>query len=1392
MKTFQTLVRTKRAAATAALVVVVLTVSMVVPLRAAAQKDAGTIAATAGPRADTDRAVRSTVQPPPVSEASGSVATPIGTTYSVHHMVGADVDGNSTVDCRMINDDPPPDAIVVYDGLPETITTDIFGTVPTVTESKIDHGGESHLLVIDTSSPFGTDLFPEGVTDPDTGMPLTDACFIIGLVDPLDWPGQGIVTSASITFRSSDIVVVGPVDVTGPSYFNEPWTGVFGMTVADGAGLGINSVHLEIASEKTSQEPLGACCLDGQCVGDTVQISCEFQGGIWHVGASCGADPALPPPVCDQATCQFNNGLPLDDGGAPVSQFAPDGLFGVGAADDFILRAPPGFPCRINLVQAWVTHSVTGVEPGTDYMGVNVTIYADSEPKGPAGQPEDDGSHTPDYLGGIVYTQMITTQAIAVTPLSASCTLDHWQLDIPVDIMLQKNTKYWLEVQPVMDSSIGQVLWLLSENNNDHPAQQIAREFGVTNWQVIPGNTDACPDATPPAGTRTNLAFHLFGEEILAPPNNDCANSIPVGDGVMPFSNVGATTDGGDDPLMCDQLTYIKSDIWFDYIAPCSGDLTVSLCGSEYDTNLAVYHGCDYCPPRGDPVACNEDYCGTKSQVTFPAVEDHCYKIRIGGWLGAQGNGIMTIDCYVPPPPTGACCDQWGDCIGTMSEADCDAENGTWFEGQNCDTFTCPVAPPPHDDCPTCIPVVSGVPYNGSTRGATGSDTSSCSVNDTKDVWHCWTPDCTGTAIISLCDSAFDTTLAVYDSCGGNELVCSDDYCGTQGRASLISPQQQPPKDLPVTAGETYYIRVSGTNNDLGNYTLAVGDCANACCFPQGKCHIGTPEQCELVNGTLQGPGSVCWGDSDVNGIDDICEQQPDTWFWKDFNGEEPGGYMPDFDQNKDYDNADGDGDPTTGIDPFYCGPTAVANSLWWFQGKYPDLSIVPLEYTKLELIEHLAELMGTNGTPGHPSPNGHPGSYAGTFIDDMQSGTDAYLTENSLADLFYEHTATQPSYQLVVDELTRDQDVTLLLGFYHIEGADPVPDGFVVHWRRTGGHYVTVAGVDSVNGQIAISDPDADAAEEGGHDYVRGDDHDHDGDGDPMTRLPFRDPTYDHTKHNDTTLASHDVYDAMPSFGPGGSWIVAVDGDPLIYGDLLAEFHEGDAGGASDAAPTFVPFEFLEQQGYPPPVPCQTYTIVEHAVIVSPFEVCPEATIVDAIPPDGVVDARQPNTPSNSLPRQGIGSADEPITITLDPATDEAEHCFTICETAADVLLDPNAITSVTYLGNGQYKIVPDHAITAGAVTTIQYMGDGSFVEYTSHPANVNADSQSAPSDILRVIDYINGVATSPWGIYSEDVDHSGLLGPPDILRVIDLLNGAGVFDSWLNTPLPVNTSCP
>jgi hypothetical protein len=130
-----------------------------------------------------------------------------------------------------------------------------------------------------------------------------------------------------------------------------------------------------------------------------------------------------------------------------------------------------------------------------------------------------------------------------------------------------------------------------------------------------------------------------------APANDACASATPVSDGTTPFSNCGATTDGPDEPGACDFFGYtqVDSDIWYLYTASCTGDATVSLCGSTYDTKLAVYNGC---PSGGGTIlACNDDYCGLQSRVSFAAVAATPYLIRIGGYLGYTGEGTLAITC---------------------------------------------------------------------------------------------------------------------------------------------------------------------------------------------------------------------------------------------------------------------------------------------------------------------------------------------------------------------------------------------------------------------------------------------------------------------------------------------------------------------------------------------------------------------------------------------------------------------------------------------------------------------------------------------------------------------------------------------------------------------------
>ncbi len=114
------------------------------------------------------------------------------------------------------------------------------------------------------------------------------------------------------------------------------------------------------------------------------------------------------------------------------------------------------------------------------------------------------------------------------------------------------------------------------------------------------------------------------------------------------------------------------------------------------------------------------------------------------------------------------------------------------------------------DNCATAMPVQTDEAVRGSTVGVQDAMTSQCSYYDFNGVWYVWTPETDGTALLDLCDEFdFDTTLAVYDACGGVELACNDDHCGTGSQVSFA-----------VEGGTPYYVRVAGYNGAEGIFTL--------------------------------------------------------------------------------------------------------------------------------------------------------------------------------------------------------------------------------------------------------------------------------------------------------------------------------------------------------------------------------------------------------------------------------------------------------------------------------------------------------------------------------------------------------------------------------------------
>ncbi len=156
----------------------------------------------------------------------------------------------------------------------------------------------------------------------------------------------------------------------------------------------------------------------------------------------------------------------------------------------------------------------------------------------------------------------------------------------------------------------------------------------------------------------------------VPPTNDDCSSAITIFNGSTNFTTELATTDGPTiDTCTGGGDNQVGSDVWFSYSATCDGDITVDLCGSTFDTKVAIYAGT--CPSNPETaIACNDDFdCngnsnpnddGGASRVTFQGVLGTNYLIRIGGFQGDQGDVNMTISAsgQVPSLP---CCQTASD-----------------------------------------------------------------------------------------------------------------------------------------------------------------------------------------------------------------------------------------------------------------------------------------------------------------------------------------------------------------------------------------------------------------------------------------------------------------------------------------------------------------------------------------------------------------------------------------------------------------------------------------------------------------------------------------------------------------------------------------------------------
>ncbi|MEJ2701532.1 MAG: GEVED domain-containing protein [Sedimentisphaerales bacterium] len=265
------------------------------------------------------------------------------------------------------------------------------------------------------------------------------------------------------------------------------------------------------------------------------------------------------------------------------------------------------------------------------------------------------------------------------------------------------------------------------------------------------------------------ISISCEGTEPPPATKDDCAHATLVGDVTdLAFDTTNATFDG---PGLC----MTGPNVWYIYTASCTGEATVSLLGSAYDTMLAVYNGGDCYPTAGDMIGCNDDVAGSyQSELTFDATSGQQYLIEVGGYGSATGQGVISISCEGTEPPPAA-----------------------------------------KDDCAhaTALSEVKDLAFD--TTNATFDGLGLCMTSP--NIWYCYTASCSGEATVSLLGSAYDTMLAVYNGCGcdlksENLIVCNDDAEGTyQSQATFT-----------VVAGGKYLIEIGGYGSQTGEGVLNI------------------------------------------------------------------------------------------------------------------------------------------------------------------------------------------------------------------------------------------------------------------------------------------------------------------------------------------------------------------------------------------------------------------------------------------------------------------------------------------------------------------------------------------------------------------------------------------
>jgi hypothetical protein len=104
-----------------------------------------------------------------------------------------------------------------------------------------------------------------------------------------------------------------------------------------------------------------------------------------------------------------------------------------------------------------------------------------------------------------------------------------------------------------------------------------------------------------------------------------------------------ASTDGAVlNSCVVGNQNQINGDLWWSFVPPSNGLLTLETCGSDFDTKMAIYSS--YSCGASNFLACSDDACGLQSRIQSVQVNaGQYYTIRVGGYGTARGTGNLNL-----------------------------------------------------------------------------------------------------------------------------------------------------------------------------------------------------------------------------------------------------------------------------------------------------------------------------------------------------------------------------------------------------------------------------------------------------------------------------------------------------------------------------------------------------------------------------------------------------------------------------------------------------------------------------------------------------------------------------------------------------------------------------